>query len=792
MFKAGGVNNMRTYEPLKVEEKWQLEWEKSDINTTNTTTKDAKKKYYILEQFPYPSGSGLHMGHVRVYSMGDVLARYKRMRGFNVLHPMGADAFGLPAENAAIKHQVNPEEWTLKNMHQIKNEQKSLGFSYDWNRYLGTCLPDYYKMTQKLFLLFYKRGLAYRKKALVNWCYECSTVLANEQVENGKCWRCDTEVEKKELEQWFLKVTDYADRLLKDLNKLEEWPENVKNMQKNWIGKTDGYEISFSIKDLAEKINIFTIFPSSVTDTHFLKLSIEHPFVKSNLNSNTEVREFIERTRKISEFERASNNVDKEGVYSGFNAVHPLTGDEIPIWITNYVLTDGGLGVPGQEKGDFEFASKYNLINGEDNYKDSIETEEVLNKLKQTESVKKKSRYNLRDWLISRQRYWGCPIPILYCSKCGTVPIPNNDLPVLLPSDVVFNKGQNPIETSSTFKTTTCPYCKNEAKRETDTMDTFIDSSWYFLRYVDPQNQQDPFDPEKVNHWLPVDEYVGGVEHAILHLLYSRFFTKVLYDEGLVNFDEPFKSLLTQGMVLKNGSKMSKSKGNVISPMETIKKYGADATRMFVLFAAPPEKDLEWSDSGLEGMLRFLNKVWKLVLKNMDNRTSEEVHNLEDEVSQKLNRELHTTIKKVTKELEEGKGFNTAISSIMELVNSVTLNQEKISKSDLKDYLEAILLLLAPFAPHISEELWRTIGNTDSIFKQAWPEFNLDAIKMDKIEIPVQINGVVRDLIKIRVDIKEEQLKEEVFKLPKIQARLNNQEIKKVIIVPNRLVNLVV
>lgn len=792
MFKAGGVNNMRTYEPLKVEEKWQLEWEKSDINTTNTTTKDAKKKYYILEQFPYPSGSGLHMGHVRVYSMGDVLARYKRMRGFNVLHPMGADAFGLPAENAAIKHQVNPEEWTLKNMHQIKNEQKSLGFSYDWNRYLGTCLPDYYKMTQKLFLLFYKRGLAYRKKALVNWCYECSTVLANEQVENGKCWRCDTEVEKKELEQWFLKVTDYADRLLKDLNKLEEWPENVKNMQKNWIGKTDGYEISFSIKDLAEKINIFTICPSSVTDTHFLKLSIEHPFVKSNLNSNTEVREFIERTRKISEFERASNNVDKEGVYSGFNAVHPLTGDEIPIWITNYVLTDGGLGVPGQEKGDFEFASKYNLINGEDNYKDSIETEEVLNKLKQTESVKKKSRYNLRDWLISRQRYWGCPIPILYCSKCGTVPIPNNDLPVLLPSDVVFNKGQNPIETSSTFKTTTCPYCKNEAKRETDTMDTFIDSSWYFLRYVDPQNQQDPFDPEKVNHWLPVDEYVGGVEHAILHLLYSRFFTKVLYDEGLVNFDEPFKSLLTQGMVLKNGSKMSKSKGNVISPMETIKKYGADATRMFVLFAAPPEKDLEWSDSGLEGMLRFLNKVWKLVLKNMDNRTSEEVHNLEDEVSQKLNRELHTTIKKVTKELEEGKGFNTAISSIMELVNSVTLNQEKISKSDLKDYLEAILLLLAPFAPHISEELWRTIGNTDSIFKQAWPEFNLDAIKMDKIEIPVQINGVVRDLIKIRVDIKEEQLKEEVFKLPKIQARLNNQEIKKVIIVPNRLVNLVV
>ncbi|USK37081.1 leucine--tRNA ligase [Cytobacillus firmus] len=784
---------MRTYEPLKVEEKWQQEWEKSEINTTNTTTEDSKKKYYILEQFPYPSGSGLHMGHVRVYSMGDVLARFKRMKGFNVLHPMGADAFGLPAENAAIKHQVNPEEWTLKNMVQIKNEQKSLGFSYDWNRYLGTCLPDYYKMTQKLFLLFYKRGLAYRKKANVNWCHECSTVLANEQVEDGKCWRCDTEIERKELEQWFLKVTDYADRLLTDLDKLDEWPDNVKNMQKNWIGRSDGYEITFSIKDLDEKINIFTTCPSLVYDTSFLKLSIDHPFIRNLRNSNSQIREFVEKTGKISEFDRASNNVVKDGVFSGFNAVNPLNGADIPIWVTNYVLTEGGLGVPAQEKSDFEFAAKYNLaLMGEDHNKDSLDRDEVLNTLKQSESVKKKCRYKLRDWLISRQRYWGCPIPILYCSKCGTVPIPDDDLPVLLPKDVVFNKGQNPIGTSAAYKTTICPNCKNEAKRETDTMDTFIDSSWYFLRFIDPKNGQAPFDPEKVNKWLPIDEYVGGVEHAILHLLYSRFFTKVLYDEGLVNFDEPFKSLLTQGMVLKNGSKMSKSKGNVISPMETIKKYGADATRMFVLFAAPPEKDLEWSDSGLEGMLRFLNKVWKLVQKNTDNNTSEKVLNLEDEESQKLYRELHLTIKKVTKELEEGNGFNTAISSIMEFVNSVTFNQEKISKSNLKDYLEAILLLLAPFAPHISEELWRSIGNTGSIFKQTWPEFNTDAIIMDKIEIPIQINGIVRDLIKIRADIKEEQLKEEVIKLPKIQARINNQEIKKVIIVPNRLVNLVV
>ncbi len=733
------------------------------------------------------------MGHVRVYSMGDVLARFKRMKGFNVLHPMGADAFGLPAENAAIKHQVNPEEWTLKNMVQIKNEQKSLGFSYDWNRYLGTCLPDYYKMTQKLFLLFYKRGLAYRKKANVNWCHECSTVLANEQVEDGKCWRCDTEIERKELEQWFLKVTDYADRLLTDLDKLDEWPDNVKNMQKNWIGRSDGYEITFSIKDLDEKINIFTTCPSLVYDTSFLKLSIDHPFIRNLRNSNSQIREFVEKTGKISEFDRASNNVVKDGVFSGFNAVNPLNGADIPIWVTNYVLTEGGLGVPAQEKSDFEFAAKYNLaLMGEDHNKDSLDRDEVLNTLKQSESVKKKCRYKLRDWLISRQRYWGCPIPILYCSKCGTVPIPDDDLPVLLPKDVVFNKGQNPIGTSAAYKTTICPNCKNEAKRETDTMDTFIDSSWYFLRFIDPKNGQAPFDPEKVNKWLPIDEYVGGVEHAILHLLYSRFFTKVLYDEGLVNFDEPFKSLLTQGMVLKNGSKMSKSKGNVISPMETIKKYGADATRMFVLFAAPPEKDLEWSDSGLEGMLRFLNKVWKLVQKNTDNNTSEKVLNLEDEESQKLYRELHLTIKKVTKELEEGNGFNTAISSIMEFVNSVTFNQEKISKSNLKDYLEAILLLLAPFAPHISEELWRSIGNTGSIFKQTWPEFNTDAIIMDKIEIPIQINGIVRDLIKIRADIKEEQLKEEVIKLPKIQARINNQEIKKVIIVPNRLVNLVV
>lgn len=784
---------MYTYEPLKIEEKWQQEWEKNEIDKTNTSFLDSKEKYYILEQFPYPSGSGLHMGHVRVYSMGDVIARYKRMNGFNVLHPMGADAFGLPAENAAIKHQVNPEEWTLKNMAQIKKEQKSLGFSYDWSRYLGTCLPDYYKMTQKLFLLFYDRGLAYRKKANVNWCNICSTVLANEQVENGKCWRCDTEVQKKELEQWFFKITDYADRLLTDLNKLEKWPDNVKNMQKNWIGKSDGYEISFSIKDTDETIDIFTNSPSLINDTSFLMLSIEHPFVKNISKSNPKVGEFVEKTSKVPEFERVSNKVNKDGVYTGYNVVHPLTGADIPIWVANYIHSDEMLGVPSQEKRDFEFASKYNLkLTLKGNNQENLDEKEVINKLNQLQIVKKKSGYKLRDWLVSRQRYWGCPIPMVYCSNCGMVPVHENDLPVLLPRDVVFNGGQNPIETSATFKTTICPSCKNEATRETDTMDTFVDSSWYFLRYIDSKNEGALFDSEEANKWMPIDEYVGGVEHAILHLLYSRFFTKVLYDAGLVNFDEPFTSLLTQGMVLKDGSKMSKSKGNVVSPMETIKKYGADATRLFALFAAPPEKDLEWSDSGLEGTLRFLNKVWKLVLNNMNNNRTEEFINSKTEDNQKLYRKLHLTIKKVTEELEVENGFNTAISSIMEFVNYLTTNQEKINKSNLNNCLETLLLLLAPFAPHISEELWRLTGNTDSIFKQVWPKFDPAAILEDKIDIPIQINGVVRDVIRVRADIEEEQLKEEIFKLPKILARINGQDIKKVIIVPKRLVNLVV
>lgn len=820
------------YSPREIEQRWQKVWTENRLYQTDQDEK--KKKYYVLEQFPYPSGEGLHMGHVRVYSIGDVIARYWRMRGYRVLHPMGADAFGLPAENAAIERGVNPRTWTTNNMERIKQEQTLLGVSYDWDRYVGTCYPDYYRFNQWLFLLFYERGLAYRKKALVNWCPDCSTVLANEQVEDGKCWRCDSEVTKKELKQWFFKITDYAEALLEGLERLPKWPEKIKTMQRNWIGKSEGAQVTFTIPELQdETITVFTTRPDTLYGVTYLVLAPEHPLVDKCIRGKENeavIREFIEEMNKKSEIERTSTETEKTGYPTGVYAKHPLTGEEIPIWVANYVLMDYGtgavMGVPAHDERDFQFAKKYQLpiqevIRPHDRAESEALTEaytgdgvlvhsgpfngysntDAMSKI--TEYLEQKGiggatvQYRLRDWLISRQRYWGTPIPIVYCDQCGTVPVPQDQLPVLLPEDVTFDGRQNPLKTSETFVHTHCPKCGQKAKRETDTMDTFVDSSWYFLRFADPNNQTLPFEPAKANDWLPIDEYVGGIEHAVLHLLYSRFFTKVLYDEGMVAVDEPFESLLAQGMVLKDGEKMSKSKGNVISPMEIIQKYGSDTARLFILFAAPPERDLDWSDTGVEGSYRFLQRVWRLVEQNKglfeqsEGAVSAAVERSEDTATKTLNRLLHSTIRKVTHEIGERNHFNTAISAIMELVNGISNLQKDADPAVVKAAIQNVILLLAPFVPHITEELWHRIGHTTSVHLQSWPTYDEKALVMDEIEIAVQVNGKVRDRIQVPTSADQKEVEEQVLKQAKIQAYLQGKEIRKIIVVPGKLVNIV-
>lgn len=820
---------MSGYTPREIEKKWQKVWAQDRIYQTDKN--ENKKKVYVLEQFPYPSGEGLHMGHVRVYSIGDVIARYWRMRGYRVLHPMGADAFGLPAENAAIERGVNPRTWTLQNMERIKEEQTLLGVSYDWDRYVGTCYPDYYRFNQWLFLLFYERGLAYRKKASVNWCPDCSTVLANEQVEDGKCWRCKSEVTKKELKQWFFKITDYAERLLEGLERLPKWPDKIKTMQRNWIGKSEGAEVTFTIPALQhEQLTVFTTRPDTLYGVTYLVLAPEHPLVDKLIRgqeNEATIRAFIEEMNKQSEIERTSTDAEKIGYPTGAYAKHPLTGKEIPIWIANYVLMDYGtgavMGVPAHDERDFQFAQKYQLpIQEVIRPKDQAETAELteaftgegvlvnsgpFDGLDNTKAIseivkhlekegigKATVQYRLRDWLISRQRYWGTPIPIVYCDQCGTVPVPKDQLPVLLPEDVKFTGKQNPLATSETFVRTPCPKCGKAAKRETDTMDTFVDSSWYFLRFVDPKNTTLPFDPAKANHWLPIDEYVGGIEHAVLHLLYSRFFTKVLYDEGMLAVDEPFESLLAQGMVLKDGEKMSKSKGNVISPMDIIQQYGSDTARLFILFAAPPERDLDWSDTGVEGSYRFLNRVWRLVQQNktlfeQQAKTTSQAD--ENEATKTLNRLLHTTIRKVTHEIGERNHFNTAISSIMELVNGINNLQKEANPEVVKAAIRNLILLLAPFVPHLAEELWHQIGHTESVHLQSWPTYDEEALVLDEIEIAVQVNGKVRGRVKVPADADRQAIEEQVLQQEKIQPYLQGKEIRKVIVVPGKLVNIV-
>ncbi|WCK53515.1 leucine--tRNA ligase [Aneurinibacillus sp. Ricciae_BoGa-3] len=818
---------MEAYRPHEIEQKWQKFWEENKVNKTNEN--DGADKFYCLEQFPYPSGR-LHMGHMRVYSIGDVMARYNRMKGYQVLHPMGWDAFGMPAENAAIKFGAQPSKWTYENIDFMRGQQKQLGVSYDWDREIATCNPDYYKMTQMLFLLFYEKGLAYRKKGAVNWCPHDQTVLANEQVEDGKCWRCGTEVTKLDLEQWYFKITDYADRLLKDLDGLDGWPEKVKTMQRNWIGRSEGAEVTFDLPELDEKITVFTTRPDTLYGVTFMVIAPEHPLVPElakGKEMESEVLAFIERMKKESDINRTSTDAPKEGLFTGAYAKHPLTGEDVPIWIANYVLMDYGTGavmaVPAHDTRDFAFARKYNIpikvviqpegeeLREEDMTEAFTEDGKLVNSaafngtpnrkaiqalsdhLKEEGMGGKTVSYRLRDWLVSRQRYWGAPIPMVYCDDCGIVPVPKEQLPVMLPEDVVIDGHSNPLAKSEEFVHTDCPKCGKPARRETDTMDTFIDSSWYYLRFTDPKNDEIPFEPAKANKWLPVDEYIGGIEHAILHLLYSRFFTKVLHDAGMVSFTEPFRSLLTQGMVLKDGAKMSKSKGNVVSPDEIIEKYGADTGRLFILFAAPPDRDLEWSDSGVEGSFRFLNRVWRMVDQHRALFSSDTaVAQVSGDAEKDLNRTLNATIKKVSEDIGERRQFNTAISSIMELVNKIYAYPETADSGMLALSVERVIVLLAPFAPHITEEMWRMIGRAESVHLQDWPVYDERALVLDEVEIVVQINGKVREKLVIAAKATREEMEAQAMADVKIQELLVGKTIRKVIAVPGKLVNIVV
>ena len=805
---------MNTYKPSEIEPKWQKTWEENGQYKTNIED-SSKPKYYALEMFPYPSGK-LHMGHVRNYSIGDVVARFKKMQGYNVLHPMGWDSFGLPAENAAIKHGIHPDKWTMENIEDMRNQLKTLGLSFDWDREIATSTPEYYKFTQQIFLKFLEHKLAYKKKSFVNWCPSCETVLANEQVVQGACERCDSTVIKKDLEQWYFKTTHFAEELLQDIDTLDGWPEKVKTMQKNWIGKSTGAEIDFILDETDKKITVFTTRPDTIYGVSYMVLAPEHTLVKE-LVANTEyekdVDAFVSKMHTMTEIERTSSDTEKEGMFIGRYAINPINGRKIPIWIANYVLSDYGTGavmaVPAHDDRDFEFASKYNLdileVIDEDNK--MINSDEfngmdvdnafskIVEKIEKEGFGKSTVNYRLRDWLLSRQRYWGCPIPVVYCDECGIVPEKQENLPILLPTDVEFTgRGESPLTTSKTFMNTNCPNCGKSAKREVDTMDTFVDSSWYFLRYIDPKNTEQPFNKESVNNWMPVDQYIGGVEHAILHLLYSRFFVKAFNKMGMLDFKEPFKNLLTQGMVLKDGAKMSKSKGNVVAPSEIIKEYGVDTARLFVLFAAPPERDLEWSDQGVEGCFRFLNRVYRLVYELADIAKSDLSLEKLSKEDKAMRYTINNTLKKVTEDLNEKFGFNTAISSLMELINEMYKYKELDNRNEavIKEGIETIVTILSPFAPHIGEELWTIIGKSGSIFDISWPKYDDSALVKDEVEIVVQINGKVRGKLSVATNISREDMEKLAIEDEKIKSLVEGKNIVKVIAVPKKLVNIVV
>jgi leucyl-tRNA synthetase len=824
-----------SYDPHSIEPAWQEQWNEKQLFKAENGSD--KPKYYCLQMFPYPSGK-IHMGHVRVYTIGDVVARYKRMQGYNVLNPMGWDAFGLPAENAAIKNDTHPATWTYANIDDMRGQLKRLGYSFDWTRELATCHPEYYRWEQLFFLKFLEKGLIYRKMSPVNWCPDCHTVLANEQVEDGLCWRCDSVVQTRDLEQWYLRITDYADELLEWLDRLPGWPERVLTMQRNWIGKSYGSQLTFQIEG-GESVDVFTTRPDTLYGATFMSLAAEHPLVEKLIEGKEQaddVRAFVDKVRSMERMEREADTLEKEGVFTGAYCINPLSGERMPIYVANFVLMGYGTGavmaVPAHDQRDFDFARKYDLPlkvviqpkkgdkldtatmteaytapgvldnSGQFSGVDNEEAKKLITDyLGEKDLGKPTVNYRLRDWNVSRQRYWGAPIPIIYCDDCGVVPVPEKDLPVELPMDVKTRAdGRSPLPETESFVSAPCPKCGKPARRETDTLDTFFESSWYFARYTDARKDDGPFDLDALKYWCPVDQYIGGIEHAILHLLYARFFVKALRDLGYMNYDEPFESLLTQGMVIKDGSKMSKSKGNVVEPSEMVKRYGADTTRLFSLFAAPPEKDLEWNEKGVEGCHRFIGRLWRLVEDLAD--VLEPVPacaDMPDDLPAKakaLRCKEHETVRKIKKDLERNFQFNTAIAAVMELVNEIylvkdELKDDAIGRRALSSAVASVLTVLAPMTPHVCEELWKVAGYQNLVCAQPWPEYDEKAMVRDEVTVVVQVNGKLRSRLNVAADAPKDEVEKLALADENIIRHTEGKTIRKVVVVPGKLVNIV-
>ncbi len=824
------------YSPRSIENKWQSVWEQEGAFAVREDPE--REKYYLLEMFPYPSGR-IHMGHVRNYSIGDVVARFLRMQGYNVLHPMGWDAFGMPAENAAIKAKTHPAKWTYDNIDYMRSQLKKLGFSYDWSREFATCDVSYYRWEQLFFLKMYEKGLAYRRSAYVNWCETCQTVLANEQVEDGACWRCDQAVVQKQMEQWFFRITDYVEELLDHTYKLPGWPERVLTMQQNWIGKSFGSKIHFPLADREGSLTVFTTRADTLFGATFMSIAPEHPLVGelcSGKPEQTAVLEFVEKAKLAKRSDRETEILEKEGVFTGSFCINPVTQRRIPVYIANFVVMEYGTGavmaVPAHDQRDFELARKYDLpvklvikpadaepvaaesltqADEEDGVlvdsgpftgMTSAEAREAVTRHLAEKGLGELTvQYRLRDWGISRQRYWGAPIPIIYCESCGAVPVPEADLPVVLPTEVaMLENGASPLPSYEPFVKAACPRCKGPGRRETDTMDTFVESSWYFARFACTDHDRSPLDFERVKYWMPVNQYIGGIEHAVLHLLYSRFFTKVLRDLGYLEADEPFMNLLTQGMVIKDGSKMSKSKGNVVDPDEMVENYGADTVRLFCLFAAPPEKDLEWSAQGVEGAARFLGRVWRLVADHRDALREAVPYDGNGSIGRDLSglhRKTHGTIKKVTDDIRDRFHFNTAIAAVMELVNQVyqTLDSKSVDEAFwpvVREAVDAVLLLISPIVPHITEELWRQLGHAETLVRTPWPAWREDALKAEEILVVVQVNGKLRSRLVIAADATEEQMRKAAVEDRRVQEFVAGKTIRKIVTVPGKLINIVV
>ena len=812
----------KEYNPQEIELKVQKIW---DEQSTFKVVEDAgKEKFYCLAMFPYPSGR-LHMGHVRNYSIGDVISRYQKMQGKNVLQPMGWDAFGLPAENAAMKHKVPPASWTYDNIDYMREQLKRLGFGYDWDRELATCQPEYYRWEQWLFTRLFKKGMAYKKTAAVNWCPHDKTVLANEQVIDGKCWRCDNSVERREIAQWFMKITDYAEELLNDLDKLDEWPEKVRTMQRNWIGRSEGVELQFEVEGEAP-LTVYTTRPDTLMGVTYVAVAAEHPLAKKAAMDNPELQAFIESCKNSGVAEADMATMEKKGMATGQMASHPITGEKVPVWVANFVLIEYGSGavmsVPAHDVRDHAFAKAYGLpikaviapVEGNDiSVEDEAFVEKgvlknsgefdgltsqqafdaIAEKLQTMDKGEKQVNFRLRDWGVSRQRYWGTPIPIINCDKCGAVAVPEDQLPVVLPEDVDFSEViGSPIKKMPSFYETTCPTCGGKAERETDTFDTFFESSWYYARFTCPDANQ--MLDERAKYWAPVDQYIGGVEHAVLHLLYARFFHKLMRDEGLVDNDEPFKRLLTQGMVLKDGTKMSKSKGNTVDPQGLIESYGADTVRLFTMFAAPPEQSLEWADSGVEGASRFLKRLWKLVEENIDaDAVAVDAATLSDK-QKDIRRKVHETLKKVSDDIGRRYTFNTAIAAVMELINELAKYKDdsKQGKATMHEAIEFITLMLSPIVPHITQQLWQDLGHEGLVAEASWPVHDESALVQDEIEMMIQVNGKLRSKIKVPADADKESVEAMALTDEKVVSYVEGKTVRKVIVVPGRLVNLVV